>query len=32
VNSDPRAPIFKIASVGIVGDLYEVLPSLIRQL
>jgi electron transfer flavoprotein alpha subunit/NAD-dependent dihydropyrimidine dehydrogenase PreA subunit len=32
INSDPRAPIFRIASVGIVGDLYKILPPLIRQL
>jgi electron transfer flavoprotein alpha subunit len=32
INSDPRAPIFKIATVGIVGDLYQVLPPLIKRL
>jgi electron transfer flavoprotein alpha subunit len=32
INSDPRAPIFKIATVGIVGDLYQVLPPLIARL
>jgi electron transfer flavoprotein alpha subunit len=32
VNSNPEAQIFKVANYGIVGDLFEVLPLLIRKL
>ena len=32
VNKDREAPIFKVSSLGVVGDLYEVIPRLIEKI
>lgn len=32
INSDPEAPLMKVANVAVVGDLFEIIPAVIEEL
>ena len=32
INTDSKAPIFKLANCGLIGDLYEIIPRLLDRI